>query len=162
VGVEKLDLLRFGFGFVFLRHRNVVERHAKEIGVALSVGMVADHQRKVAGEFAIALAMQQIHQAVIVLGNEDGYPRPAIAHGEHPIHAELVRDRAEGSIKIAQVQAEVREIPFNTSQIKALFAGLMLLEMENVAVVAIDEFGESGVQSLAVGTLHEQDRGVLH
>ena len=99
---------------------------------------------------------------MIVFGNEDGHARPAIPQGEHPVHAELVRDRAEGSIEIAQVQAEVLEIPFDAGQVKALFAGLMLLEVENVAVVAIDEFGESSVQSLAVGTLDEQDRGVFH
>ena len=162
VGVEKLELLGFGFGFVFLRHRKVMERHAKEIGVALGVGMVADHQGKVAGEFAIALAMKQVHQAVIVFGNEDGHAWPAIAQGQHPVHTELVRDWAEGSIEIAQVQAEVLEIPFDARQVKALFAGLMLFEVENVALVAIDEFCESGVQSLAVGTLDEQDGGVFH
>src|ERR1700747_2366940 len=114
-----------------------MERHAEKIGVALGVGMVADHQGKVAGEFAIALAMKQIHEAVIVFRNEDGYAWPAIAQGEHPVHAELVRDWAEGSIEIAQVQAEVLKIPFDTGQVKALVAGLMLLEVENVAVVAI-------------------------
>src|SRR5258708_12275301 len=57
VRVEKLDLLGFGFGFVFLRHRDVVEGYSEEIGVALGVFVVADHQGEVAGEFAIALAM---------------------------------------------------------------------------------------------------------
>jgi hypothetical protein len=101
-------------------------------------------------------------QAVIVLGNEDGHAWPAITQREHPVHAELVCDRAKRSIEIAQVQAEAVEIPFDASQVKAILAGLMLLEVENVAVVAIDEFGNGGVQSLAVRTLHKQDRGVFH
>src|SRR5258708_28662662 len=61
-----------------------------------------------------------------------------------------------------QVQAEAAEVPFDPRQVKALLAGLVLLEVENVAVVAIDEFGNGGVQSLAVRTLHQQDRGVFH
>src|SRR5882724_9037132 len=133
VGVEKLDLLRFGLGFVFLRHRNVMEGYAKEIGVALGVGMVADQQGKIAGEFPIALAMKQIHQAVIVLGNENGHARPAITEREYPVHAELVRDRAKRSIEIMQVQAEAVEVPFDARQVKALLAGLVLLEVENIA-----------------------------
>ncbi len=106
--------------------------------------------------------MKQIHQAVIVLGNEDGHAWPAITQREHPVHAELVRDRAKRSIEIMQVQAEAVEIPLDARQVKAILAGLVLLEVQNVAVVAIDEFGNGGVQSLAVGTLHEQDRGVFH
>jgi len=46
--------------------------------MALGVEMVADHQGKIAGEFPIALAMKQIHQAVIVLRNEDGHAGAAI------------------------------------------------------------------------------------
>jgi len=38
---------------------------------------------------------------------------------------------------------------------------LMLLKMPNVAVVSIDEFGDGGVQALAVGTLDEQYGGVF-
>src|SRR6266446_4369986 len=106
VCVEKLDLLRFRLGLAFLRYRNVMEGYAKEIGVASGVEMVADHQGKIAGEFPIALAMKQIHQAVVVLGNEDGHAWPAIAQREHPVHAELVCDWAERSIEIMQVQAE--------------------------------------------------------
>jgi hypothetical protein len=37
----------------------------------------------------------------------------------------------------------------------------MLFKMPNVAVVSIDEFGDGGVQALAVGTLDEQYGGVF-
>src|SRR5580765_2235509 len=124
--------------------------------------MITDDQGEIASEFSIALAMKQIHQAVIVLGNEDGHAWPAIAQDDDPVHAELVRDRAKCSIEIVQSQAEAAEFPFDARQVAALFAGLMLLEVENVAIVAIDEFGNSGVQPLSVGTLHKQDRSVLH
>jgi len=59
----------------------------------------------------------------------------------------LCADRAKRSIEIMQVQAEAAEVPFDPRQVKALLAGLVLLEVENVAVVAIDEFGNGGVQS---------------
>jgi hypothetical protein len=87
----------------FLGNRNVVKRNAEKIGVALGVRMIADHQGKIASEFSVALAVQQIHQAVIVLGNENGHAGPAITGRQHPIHAEFVSDRPESSIEIAQV-----------------------------------------------------------
>src|SRR5256885_16123292 len=97
--------------------------------------------------------MKQIHEAVIVLGNKDGYARAAIAEGEHPVHAKFVGDGAKRAIEIAQIEAKTAEIPFDTRQVVAFFAGLMLFEVKNVAVIAIDEFGDGGVQSFAVGTL---------
>ena len=119
-----------------------MEGHAEEIGVALGVGMITDDQGEIASEFSIALAMKQIHQAVIVLGNEDGHAWPAIAQDDDPVHAELVRDRAKRSIEIVQSQAEAAEFPFDARQVAALFAGLMLLEVQNVAIVAVDELAE--------------------
>jgi hypothetical protein len=38
----------------------------------------------------------------------------------------------------------------------------MLLEMQNIAVVTVNEFGNGSIQSLAVGTLHQQDGSVFH
>jgi hypothetical protein len=39
---------------------------------------------------------------------------------------------------------------------------LVLFEVHNVAVVTIDEFGDGGIQALAVETLHQEYCGVFH
>ena len=139
-----------------------MERHSEKISVALSVGMVADHQRKIAGQLSIALAMKQIHQAMIVLGDKDRYPWPSIAQSKHPVHSKFVRHRTESSVEIAQVQTKAAQVPFDARQVVPLFAGLMLLEVQNIAVVPVHEFGNGSVQALPVEALHQQDRGVLH
>jgi len=38
----------------------------------------------------------------------------------------------------------------------------VLFKVKDIAVVAIDEFGDGGVQALTFGTLHQKHRGVFH
>jgi hypothetical protein len=40
--------------------------------------MVADDEGDFAGEFASALPVEQVDQAVIIFGNEDGYARTIV------------------------------------------------------------------------------------
>src|SRR5580700_188868 len=126
------------------------------------VGMIADHQREIAPQFSVSLPIQQIDQAMVVLRNEDGHARTAIAQGDTPVHAELVSDRAKRAVEVFHIQTEARQVPFDARQEVALFTSLMLLEVQDVAIVAIDEFGDSSIQALAVRALHQKHCGVLH
>jgi len=113
-------------------------------------------------EFAVALAIEQVDEAVIVLRNKNRDARPVIAPADHPIHAELVGNRTKGAVKVLQVESEAVEVPFDAGQVVTLLAGLVLLEMEDVAIIAVDKFGDGRVEALTVGTLHQQDRTVFH
>ena len=75
---------------------------------------------------------------------------------------ELVGDRAERAVEVLQIQAETVQVKLDTGQVVAFFAGLVLLEMQNVAIVTIDEFGDRGIQTFAVWALDEQNGGVFH
>src|ERR1700740_933670 len=137
--MEQIDLLDLGLGFVFLGDRNVVERHAVKIGVMLGVQVIADDQGKLTGKFPVTLSIQQIHEAVIVLRNKNRDAWSVIAQADDPIHAKLVRNGAKGAVKVFQVQSESLEVPFDAREVVALFTGLMLLEMQDIAVVSVDK-----------------------
>ena len=131
-----------------------MKRYAIEVGVMLGVKMIADDQHKFTRELPVALPVQKIHQAMVVFGDKNGDPRAVIAQANHPIHAEVVSDGAKSSVKVFQVEAETVEVPLDAREIVALFAGLMLLEVEDIAVVAVDKFGDAGVEAFAVCALH--------
>jgi hypothetical protein len=120
-----------------------------------SVAMIADHQRKVAMQLSVPLPVQQVHQAVVVFGNEDCHPWPLAAQRDAPFHSKFVRDRPERPIKILQPQPESFEAPFHARQVEAFFASLVLFEMENVSIVSINEIRYRRIQSLAVRALYQ-------
>src|ERR1035438_9807167 len=65
VGGQELELLLLGSRLVVLCHGNKMERHAIKIGMPPGVGMIADHQREIAREFSVSLAIEEIDEAVI-------------------------------------------------------------------------------------------------
>ena len=161
IGMEKFQLLCFGLRLGFFGDGNVMEGDAVKIGVAFRVDMIANNQRKIAFPFSAPLAIQQIHQAVILLGNEDGQARTVIAQRDAPVHAELVRDGAKRAVEVLHVQAESVQIPLDTRQVVTLFARLMLLEVKNTSIVAANKLGDGGVQPLAVWAPHEKNGAVF-
>jgi hypothetical protein len=38
----------------------------------------------------------------------------------------------------------------------------VLLETEDITIMAVDKFGDGGVEALTVGAFHQQDRAVFH
>jgi len=109
------------------------------------IGVIADHQRKVAREFSVSLAIKEIDETVIVFRDEDGYARTMITQCDAPVHAEPVSDRTKSAVEVLHVQTETSQLPFDAREEVTFFARLMLFEVENVAFVAIDEFGYGGI-----------------
>jgi hypothetical protein len=60
------------------------------------------------------------------------------------------------AVEVLHVQAESVKIPLDTRQVVTLFSGLMLLEVKNISIVAVNKFGDGGIQPLAVWALHEK------
>src|SRR5579862_7123304 len=159
---EELDFLFFGFGFVFFGDRNHFVLDAIEIGVAFRVGMVADDERNVAREFAVALAVEQVNQAVVILGNKNGDARPMAAFYDAPLHAEPDGDWCKCFCEIRDVDLKTIETPLDAREIKTLSARDVLFEMENVAVALIQELRNGCVQSFLIRTLDQKHTAVLH
>lgn len=70
------------------------------------------------------------------------------------IHRKFSGDGSKLPRKLVQVELETLEVPFDSREIKSFFTGLVLFEMKNVPVVAIDEIGNRCIDTLPVGALH--------
>ncbi len=78
-----------------LRDRHVVERLAVERGHVRQVGVVADNADDVDRHALIALAVQQVHQAVRRLADQHQRAQAAADDVDLPGHAEPFRHRSE-------------------------------------------------------------------
>ena len=106
----------------------MLECDAVKIGVSFGYGVITDDEGNFASEFAIALAVEQIHQAMVEFGNKNGNARPVAGNRESPVHGKLLRDRSKLGRKVFQFELEIGEIPFHAGKVKTFFASLVLLE----------------------------------
>jgi hypothetical protein len=60
-----------------------------------------------------------------------------------------------------QVELKSGKIPFDAREVKTLFAGLVLLEMEDVAAVTKNKISDRRVKPAAVRALHQKNRSIL-
>ena len=132
-----------------------------KVGVAPHVFMVADNERNFASQLAVALPVEQVDKAMIVLGDENRHAGTITSQSNAPLHSELSCYRCEFLRELLQWQLESAQVPFDASKIEALLASLMLFKMQNVAVVLKDKIGNRGVETFLIGTLNEQDRRIL-
>src|ERR1700751_936033 len=142
-----LDLL-----LVLLCHWNYAVGDVVKVCVIFRVGMIADHQRNLASEFASALPVEQIYKAVVILGDKNGYARTVVRGGDAPLNRKLFGDGREPLWKILEVELETGKIPFKTREVSAFDAGPVLLEGENVAAMPVDEIRDCGIEAFPIRT----------
>ncbi len=136
-------------------------RDTVKVCVAFRVGMVADHQRNFAGEFADPLPIQQINQTVIVFRYQNGHARTVVRARDAPLNRKLLGNGCKPLREVLQIELEPCEVSFDAGKIETFFAGLVLLEMKDVAAVPVDEIRNCCVQALAVGAPQQEDSAVL-
>ncbi len=147
---KQFDLLPFCLRLVFLGNGNHAIGNAIKVCVGLRVGMIADYQGDFAGEFAGALPVEQIDEAVIVFGNKNGHARTVVRGGDAPLNGKLLGDGSKPFWKILEVELETCEIPFDAREIETFDAGLVLLEMKDVAAVPVNEIRDCGIEALSI------------
>lgn len=143
--------MSFGLRLVVLRDRNHAIWDPVKICVGLRVGMIADDEADFAFEFASALAVEEIDEAVIVFGNKNCHARAVIRGGDAPLNGELLGDGRKPLWKILEVEFETCEIPFDAREVKTFDAGLVLLEMQDVAAMPVDKIRDCGVEAFPIG-----------
>ena len=74
VALQQPQVLGFGGGLVRAGRRHVEERHPEAADLAGGVGVVGDDHRHADRQLTAAVPPQQVEQAVIVAGGEDGHP----------------------------------------------------------------------------------------
>ncbi len=159
---QQFKLLALRLRFIFLGDRNHLQRHAVKIRPALHVRVVADNQRNFAGQFPAALAIQQIHQAMIVARDENRDFRSVAGKRHAPFHSQPISDGLKMFRELTHVQREARQIPFHAHQEKIALGIQMLVGVQRVAVTAINKIVDRGVQPFLVGATHQENGGVLH
>lgn len=98
---------------------------------------------------------------MIVFGDENGDARAVGGSGDAPLNRKLLRDGFKALRKVFQIEFEAGEIPFDAREVETLFARLMLFEMKDVATVPVDEIGDGGVETAAIGAAKQED-GAVH
>ena len=86
---------RFRRSLVLVPERDYTVRNAIKISALLVVGMIGNDQWDVTGEFATLLPVQQVHQTVIIFGDENDHAWPVGRLGQPPFHTERVSNRRE-------------------------------------------------------------------
>jgi hypothetical protein len=61
------------------------------------------------------------------------------------LHGEFVGDNLEFCGEALQRHLKIREVPLRACQVEAFLAGLVLLEMQDVAIVAKNEIGNRSI-----------------
>src|SRR6185437_15540561 len=159
--LEQVEDLLLGDLLLLFHYRNSLERYPVEIRNGFVVGMIRNDERNFAGEFATAVSIEKIGEAMIVFGNQDGHSGSTRGLGQPPCHVEAFRDRVEVAGKISQVDVEIRGIEFHPHQKQIrTFIGV-LVGMQDVPVVAIDEVGDSRHNTFLIGTAEQKDGGAF-
>src|SRR5579864_5767181 len=86
--VEQLLDTRLGLVLVVFRDLNDSVRSLVEVGDGLIVGVVGDDQRNVASQFAAAMPVEKIDQAMVVFRDENDHARAVRRLCQTPLHGE--------------------------------------------------------------------------
>ena len=106
------------------------------------------------------LPVEDIHEAVKVLGYEDRNPRNLRHQPEAPMHMKLRGHDLEFQPECVQVETFQR--PFDTHKKQAGFVILMLIGVRDVGAVSIKEARDSRDESLPVWTADKKSSRICH
>ncbi len=157
---HRLDLrfllrLRFlGDGQVVIRnvadHRGVERRHRM-------VRHDADHFHR---QFADAMAVEQVAQAVIELRYQQQYAPPFRRIAQAPIHLMIGGNGGKGRAQLADVIPWLCQLGHNAHEEQPAFTIVELLGFKDIPPMRGEERGDGGDQARPVGTGQGEDAGL--
>jgi hypothetical protein len=125
--------------------------------------MIADDERHIAGKLPCLVAMKKVGQAVEIVGDEDGDVSGRGGEGEAPVHAELLGQWGEGSMKACFIAEKIVGGELDAHEEESKLHVLMLVGVEDVGVVLMNkEVGDGGDETFAVGAVNEENGGTGH
>ena len=107
------------------------------------------------------MAVEQVHQAVVVFGNEERDADRVVGAFEPPAHLEAIRERLEAARELGEIEVEPGQIPLHAHEEEPALGVLMLVGVEDVRLVPVEELADCGNDPLAVRAGDEQHGGVL-
>src|SRR5262249_44805602 len=79
-----------------------------------------------------------------------------------PAHREALGDRGELAGEVVEVEGEPGQLPLDAHEEQAALRVLVLVGVQDVAVVPVEELADGGDDPLAVGAVDQQDGRALH
>src|SRR5262245_58704642 len=108
------------------------------------------------------MAIEQIHQTVVVLRNQNGHALTHIRSRQTPLHAEPSCSFSELPGEIADRKIKLCRVELHAHQESVGVVVAVLVRMQDVTAVLRDESGNGGDDALAVGAAEEKYGGFLH
>src|SRR6185437_15706876 len=124
--------------------------------------MIADHYSDFRLEFADLLALQKIFEAMRQARGEQGHLGYVVAEVDLKLHAEFITQRAETFSNLIGANLESIEVKFEAGEEDAGFHVGVLVRLEDVSAIAENKVGNSGNQTLLIGTSDKQRGGFRH
>lgn len=141
----------------------VVEGNLVETSQCSRLFVVADDERKVAGQFSGLVAVEQVGEAVEVVGDEDGDVLTRGGKGETPVHLQLPGEWGKGSMEVCFVAIGLVGGELDAHEEEAKLDVLVLVGIEDVGVVLLnEEVGNGGDETFAVGAVDEKNSSLRH
>src|SRR5438128_5326027 len=146
----------------FLLNRHQIKRNAVELRNGLAIRMIRNYARNIARQFPTLMAIKQIHQAMIVLGNQNRHSLANIRQYQPPLHVEFTRDPREVMDQIAQRKIQFSRIKLHPHQEGVGIVIAVFIGMKNVAAVLRNKSRDSSNNTFAIRAAEEKDRRLLH
>ena len=108
-------------------HGHVVERDTVKTGQVPRGRVVADDEGDVAAQLSDGVAVEQVQQAMLVLGNENRGGGPGHRIGQPPLHLKAVGQGLEALAERRVVQREIRQVPLDAHEEQAQIVVLVLI-----------------------------------
>src|SRR5439155_17654898 len=114
--LQQRQHLRFRLNLVLLYHLHYKERNFIEIGPSPCIRVIADHQRKLAMQLTVLLAIEQIGEAVVESRQKNRDPWPVAGERYPPRHLEALGNRSKVPMKLGHREIESVQVPLKTHQ----------------------------------------------
>ena len=151
---------------------------AREVG---AVGVVGDDEGNASGELVLAVAVEEVREAMQVLRDEDSNAGLAARCVQAPMHEEAAGDGGESGLKGREVEAGlsgiagvagvgvaggavagVFELPLDAHEEETLCSVLVLIRVEDICAVRKEQARDGGDKAFAVRAGDEEDGGGDH
>ncbi len=125
--------------------------------------VIADDQRKVTAKLSRLVTVEQVCQAVEVMGDEDGNILRRGREGEPPVHLKFLGQRSEGGVKVGLVAMDIVGGELDAHKKESKLDILVLIGIKNIGVVLLNQkVGDSGHETFTVGAVDQKSGGLGH
>jgi hypothetical protein len=148
--LQESELTGFGCGFALWRNGDVVVIDTEGAGHRFQVGVIADDQGDLGGQFSRPLPPDQIQKAVALLAGPQRNATASVGKMQFPVGLDPTGNTRKGGDNFPSLQLEALQVPLDAAQEQSCLGIRMVIGVNDVAAVAVDEAGELGYQTFLI------------